>query len=69
MSRLQGFVLLSSDRGGIRIEYAKNKIGEVVRLEIYTTTRLSLCSITSSVNVGYSRPQAVFLSNTNYRLQ
>ena len=30
MSRLQGFVLLSSDRGGIRIEYAKNKMGEVV---------------------------------------
>ncbi|XP_076438970.1 uncharacterized protein LOC143277898 [Babylonia areolata] len=29
MSRLQGFVLLSSDRGGIRIEYAKNKMGEV----------------------------------------
>ncbi|XP_052265380.1 uncharacterized protein LOC127867912 isoform X3 [Dreissena polymorpha] len=30
MSRLQGFVLLSSDRGGIRIEYAKHKMGEVV---------------------------------------
>lgn len=30
MGRLQGFVLLSSDRGGIRIEYAKNKMGEVV---------------------------------------
>ncbi|XP_055872877.1 uncharacterized protein LOC106079313 isoform X9 [Biomphalaria glabrata] len=29
MTRLQGFVLLSSDRGGIRIEYAKNKMGEV----------------------------------------
>ncbi|RUS88128.1 hypothetical protein EGW08_004090 [Elysia chlorotica] len=29
MNRLQGFVLLSSDRGGIRIEYAKNKMGEV----------------------------------------
>ncbi|XP_062605423.1 U1 small nuclear ribonucleoprotein A-like isoform X7 [Saccostrea cucullata] len=29
MGRLQGFVLLSSDRGGIRIEYAKNKMGEV----------------------------------------
>ncbi|XP_033725731.1 uncharacterized protein LOC117315584 isoform X5 [Pecten maximus] len=29
-SRLQGFVLLSSDRGGIRIEYAKNRMGEVV---------------------------------------
>lgn len=29
MSRLQGFVLLSSDRGGIRIEYARNKMGEV----------------------------------------
>lgn len=30
LNRLQGFVLLSSDRGGIRIEYAKNKMGEVV---------------------------------------
>lgn len=29
MNSLQGFVLLSSDRGGIRIEYAKNKMGEV----------------------------------------
>ncbi|CAG5127268.1 unnamed protein product, partial [Candidula unifasciata] len=28
MTRLQGFVLLSSDRGGIRIEYAKSKIGD-----------------------------------------
>ncbi|WAR29486.1 CPO-like protein, partial [Mya arenaria] len=30
MSRLQGFVLLSSDRGGIRIEYAKHKMGEII---------------------------------------
>lgn len=29
MNSLQGFVLLSSDRGGVRIEYAKNKMGEV----------------------------------------
>ena len=29
MTRLQGFILLSSERGGIRIEYAKNKMGEV----------------------------------------
>jgi len=29
MTRLQGFIPLSSDRGGIRIEYAKNKMGEV----------------------------------------
>ncbi len=29
MNRLQGFVLLSSERGGIRIEYARNKMGEV----------------------------------------
>ena len=34
LNRLQGFVLLSSDRGGIRIEYAKNKMGEVVSLPI-----------------------------------
>ncbi|KAL5020402.1 hypothetical protein ScPMuIL_003294 [Solemya velum] len=33
MNRLQGFVLLSSDRGGIRIEYAKNKMGEVGKKE------------------------------------
>ncbi|RWS31799.1 protein couch potato-like protein [Leptotrombidium deliense] len=29
MSALQGYVLFSSDRGGMRIEYAKNKMGEV----------------------------------------
>lgn len=29
MTALQGYVLFSSDRGGIRIEYAKNKMGEV----------------------------------------
>lgn len=33
LNRLQGFVLLSSDRGGIRIEYAKNKMGEVTKRE------------------------------------
>lgn len=32
MSSLQGFSLLSSDRGGIRIEYAKHKMGEVREL-------------------------------------
>ncbi|XP_078329938.1 uncharacterized protein LOC111117330 isoform X18 [Crassostrea virginica] len=36
MGRLQGFVLLSSDRGGIRIEYAKNKMGEVGKKEEMT---------------------------------
>ena len=31
MTRLQGFILLSSERGGIRIEYAsKAKLGEPV---------------------------------------
>lgn len=29
LTSLQGFVLVSSDRGGIRIEYAKSKMGEV----------------------------------------
>ncbi|XP_015925303.1 protein couch potato isoform X3 [Parasteatoda tepidariorum] len=29
LQALQGYVLFSSDRGGIRIEYAKNKMGEV----------------------------------------
>ena len=28
LSSLQGFSLISSDRGGIRIEFAKNKMGE-----------------------------------------
>eukprot|EP00058_Branchiostoma_floridae_P006919 XP_002592407.1 hypothetical protein BRAFLDRAFT_118420 [Branchiostoma floridae] len=28
MNALQGYVLLSSDRGGLRIEYARNKMGE-----------------------------------------
>lgn len=28
MNRLQGCILLSSERGGIRIEYARNKMGE-----------------------------------------
>ncbi|XP_076322773.1 protein couch potato-like isoform X2 [Tachypleus tridentatus] len=31
MNAFQGYVLFSSDRGGIRIEYAKNKMGEVSR--------------------------------------
>ena len=30
LSRLQGYILISSERGGIRIEYARNKMGEVV---------------------------------------
>lgn len=29
MNALQGYFLISSDRGGMRIEYAKNKMGEV----------------------------------------
>ncbi|KAG8191364.1 hypothetical protein JTE90_006108 [Oedothorax gibbosus] len=29
LQALQGYVLFSSDRGGLRIEYAKNKMGEV----------------------------------------
>lgn len=28
MNALQGYVLFSSDRGGMRIEFAKNKMGE-----------------------------------------
>lgn len=32
LNRLQHYVLLSSERGGIRIEYAKNKMGEVVSI-------------------------------------
>ncbi|XP_076333165.1 protein couch potato-like isoform X2 [Tachypleus tridentatus] len=31
LNTFQGYVLFSSDRGGIRIEYAKNKMGEVTR--------------------------------------
>lgn len=34
MNSLQGFVLVSSDRGGIRIEYAKNKMGETHKDDI-----------------------------------
>lgn len=29
MGTLNGYVLFSSDRGGVRIEYAKNKMGDV----------------------------------------
>lgn len=29
MNSLQGFTLLSSDRGGMRIEFAKNKMGDL----------------------------------------
>jgi len=29
MTALQGYVLFSSERGGMRIEYAKNKMGEL----------------------------------------
>ncbi|XP_023226903.1 RNA-binding protein with multiple splicing 2-like isoform X2 [Centruroides sculpturatus] len=31
LNALQGYVLFSSDRGGVRIEYAKNKMGEMSR--------------------------------------
>nr|XP_045614048.1 U1 small nuclear ribonucleoprotein A-like isoform X3 [Procambarus clarkii] len=34
LTSLQGFVLVSSDRGGIRIEYAKNKMGEGHKTEV-----------------------------------
>jgi len=30
MNKLQGVVLASSERGGIRIEYARTKMGDVV---------------------------------------
>ena len=30
MTRLQGIMLLSSERGGMRIEFAKHKMGELV---------------------------------------
>ncbi|KAH9493027.1 hypothetical protein Btru_022560 [Bulinus truncatus] len=39
MTRLQGFVLLSSDRGGIRIEYAKNKMGEVREFTCFSSIK------------------------------
>ncbi|XP_071514034.1 uncharacterized protein cpo isoform X2 [Panulirus ornatus] len=34
LTSLQGFVLVSSDRGGIRIEYAKSKMGEGHKTEV-----------------------------------
>jgi hypothetical protein len=41
MNALQGYVLFSSDRGGMRIEYAKNKMGEVsqqtISVSLYDT--------------------------------
>jgi len=33
MNRLQGCILLSSERGGIRIEYARNKMGEPLLIQ------------------------------------
>ena len=46
LTSLQGFVLASSDRGGIRIEYAKNKMGEVgTYLCLPPQVKFSLCLI------------------------
>ncbi|XP_047485202.1 protein couch potato-like isoform X9 [Penaeus chinensis] len=41
LTSLQGFVLVSSDRGGIRIEYAKNKMGEGHKTEVDGTQACS----------------------------
>lgn len=58
MSRLQGFVLLSSDRGGIRIEYARNKMGEVVggardALHMRCLTRVTSAGLVPRVDSAY----------------
>ena len=45
MNALQGYVLFSSDRGGMRIEYAKNKMGEVSNTQITIPV-----SVTSALN-------------------
>jgi len=42
MNALQGYVLFSSDRGGMRIEYAKNKMGEVSTLSTQITIPVSV---------------------------
>ncbi|KAI2810308.1 RNA-binding protein with multiple splicing 2, partial [Blomia tropicalis] len=45
MNTLQGYVLFSSDRGGMRIEYAKNKMGDVnLAQQQQTSQTISPCS-------------------------
>lgn len=48
MNALQGYVLFSSDRGGMRIEYAKNKMGELPQT---VTVRAAFCSLPQTVYV------------------
>lgn len=38
MNALQGYVLFSSDRGGMRIEFAKNKMGETANTNVIGTS-------------------------------
>ncbi len=51
LTRLQGFVLFSSERGGMRIEFAKNKMGEVCRSIRFGSPFLSWvsCSFSDSL--------------------
>ncbi|XP_067136177.1 protein couch potato-like isoform X2 [Centruroides vittatus] len=44
LSSLHGAILFSSDRGGIRIEYAKNKMGEASIYSVFQGTKPHLCS-------------------------
>ena len=48
MNRLQGFILLSSERGGIRVEYAKKQSADAVSLTLSLPPRASSSSPSSN---------------------
>ena len=56
MNKLQGAVLPSSERGGIRIEYARTKMGDVVNhIRIawpFRVQRLLQCHIECRLSIG-----------------
>ena len=50
MNALQGYVLFSSDRGGMRIEFAKNKMGETSNSSGISTTPTTSAQEQASVS-------------------
>uniref|UniRef100_A0A915JUG5 RRM domain-containing protein n=1 Tax=Romanomermis culicivorax TaxID=13658 RepID=A0A915JUG5_ROMCU len=59
MASLQGFTLPSSDRGGIRIEYAKHKMGESRKDEHFSSQSpitLTYDVMTSAISVLFLKP-------------
>lgn len=62
MNALQGYVLFSSDRGGMRIEYAKNKMGEVSQTTISVSIPHLMVPLLTPVS--YSTKPIIVFPNT-----